>query len=1145
MSFKFLNEGRGGNALEVTPIDTFIDPVSKIRVSQPSNLIDTDFEYGLQPTKWETVEIINNTPSFFSRTGDTTIPDIVSIITSAGTREITVTTAFPHNLAVGIPIRVSGTKSLTADGSYIINATPSPTTFTYLAIASQPETISIFDLYTSIITGEFFQGSQITVNDAEGITTFTDQGASTSVLTVKTPTKHGFGINTPFYFLNLNSTISQEFESQNTASLSFDPTNSATAQTFDGSNTLLQTPIDLSNSATTATIDNSITSVSSANSTITVAIATGNEDRWAALKVGSPLYYNVGVGSGYFQSNPRGIVFIKSVDAINVDAKTATFQVSELPNGTALPIVAGMTGTFVIADRARTFAGNNIDAETQIDLNVEVGTTFNFDGGNQGYVGQSGQALGFTPRIFGFTGSTISLLIEEGVLEYYPGAMLKYFVEDSEPGANDAQAANGLIENATYFVLSFASAGSPGLYTMTIAELPGGSAISATGGVGIQKFKQIGVSVDKNIVHIKDSNFDEKDMLEYTAPENGAFEYQTEESQKRFFFVQTAYDSHNYEISLVSQSFVPVEYLVIAGGGSGGVRSNANRSAGGGGAGGFRTSAGTSGGGASAESLVSIQAGSSFTVTVGAGGAGVSFTNGGGNGNDGSNSVFASITSQGGGRGAQNTSGNGFAGGSGGGTGGTDTSLTGGNGTTGQGFKGGNSFASAVNTERGGGGGGGAAQAGGNGALNTAGNGGNGVASSITGSSVTRAGGGGGTRAGNITGTSSGGSGGGTGGVWRSGSAGTSSNATVNTGSGSGGVVTDTNHTATSGNGGSGVVICKLPEGNVFTSIGVGLTYNVNVVSGQPVYTFTAGTDTVELGEGYVFDYLVIAGGGSGGVRSGGSGRANGGGGAGGFRTSAGTSGGGASAESAVNIKKGLPFTVTVGAGGASLSRTNATGSGNNGSNSVFASITSIGGGGGGRNGFDGLSGGSGGGAGVDTTQANLGGAGTSGQGFVGGNAFFSATANERGAGGGGGAGQAGGNAVANVAGNGGNGVASTITGSPETRAGGGGGTRTSGAGNTTSSGGSGGGTGGVAVSSGPATSGNASVNTGSGSGGAMTPTTTEAATSGSGGSGIVVLKYPSSLTLTVGAGLTSTTTTSGGFKITQFTAGTDTVTVG
>jgi hypothetical protein len=45
------------------------------------------------------------------------------------------------------------------------------------------------------------------------------------------------------------------------------------------------------------------------------------------------------------------------------------------------------------------------------------------------------------------------------------------------------------------------------------------------------------------------------------------------------------------------------------------------------------------------------------------------------------------------------------------------------------------------------------------------------------------------------------------------------------------------------------------------------------------------------------------------------------------------------------------------------------------------------------------------------------------------------------------------------------------------------------------------------------------------------------------GGSGIVIIKYPSDKTLTVGAGLTSSTATVGDFKVTSFTAGTDTVT--
>ena len=34
------------------PAETYVDPANKFRVSTPQSLIDTDFELGLQPTKW-------------------------------------------------------------------------------------------------------------------------------------------------------------------------------------------------------------------------------------------------------------------------------------------------------------------------------------------------------------------------------------------------------------------------------------------------------------------------------------------------------------------------------------------------------------------------------------------------------------------------------------------------------------------------------------------------------------------------------------------------------------------------------------------------------------------------------------------------------------------------------------------------------------------------------------------------------------------------------------------------------------------------------------------------------------------------------------------------------------------------------------
>ena len=84
-----------------------------------------------------------------------------------------------------------------------------------------------------------------------------------------------------------------------------------------------------------------------------------------------------------------------------------------------------------------------------------------------------------------------------------------------------------------------------------------------------------------------------------------------------------------------------VSFLSIAGGGGGG-----GTLAGGGGAGGYRTSVGTSGGSTSAESDKNVTISTAYPVIIGAGGAGSSTATKGTSGND---SVFADLTSVGGG----------------------------------------------------------------------------------------------------------------------------------------------------------------------------------------------------------------------------------------------------------------------------------------------------------------------------------------------------------------------------------------------------------------------------------------------------------------------------------------------------------------
>ena len=291
---------------------------------------------------------------------------------------------------------------------------------------------------------------------------------------------------------------------------------------------------------------------------------------------------------------------------------------------------------------------------------------------------------------------------------------------------------------------------------------------------------------------------------------------------------------------------VPIDYLVIAGGGGASASGFEYPSNGGGGAGGYLTGSTT------------IYRGFTATVTVGAGGTGGTFANSNTvtNGSDSvltATAVGLSVTTTGGGKGQI---GYGSAGGrtslAGGSGGGGSGGGSGGNGVAGQGFRGGDNLSS-----YGGSGGGGASAQGvdypaGQPNNGQATKGGDGLSSSITGSAVTRAGGGGGgwspyygtpVQADNAGGAGGGGQGGSgtdnTGNNLRSYAPGSG---TANTGSGGGGAGASNGsnnyYRISGGSGGSGVVIIRYPDSFPAATATTG-SPTVTNPTGYRVYTFT------------------------------------------------------------------------------------------------------------------------------------------------------------------------------------------------------------------------------------------------------------------------------------------------------------------
>jgi hypothetical protein len=173
----------------VRPYFFGVDAIERMRVSQPESLIDADFEYGLQPTKWQNYSDIRNMPAIYEKAGlDLFITDVTSDGNSPST--MTVTCSAPHDLSVKDPVFIYGLSnaatSARAEGSFIISDVISETVFKYVAkgpIGNAND--SVFTTNTYGRRAAFYTNSKVVVDS------ITSDGISPSTLTVTTVNPHG------------------------------------------------------------------------------------------------------------------------------------------------------------------------------------------------------------------------------------------------------------------------------------------------------------------------------------------------------------------------------------------------------------------------------------------------------------------------------------------------------------------------------------------------------------------------------------------------------------------------------------------------------------------------------------------------------------------------------------------------------------------------------------------------------------------------------------------------------------------------------------------------------------------------------------------------------------------------------------------
>ena len=210
--------------IDVQPAETQLDPTNKSRVSTPQALIDTDFEYGNQTTKWEQIGMVNNRP------GNFTYPQYINgvigagrtlygVIQPSGSRmamiAIMPTSATP---AVGEPIQLTDSYLNSSNNTYYVEAQDKSgavsgftncglVTVTTRAQNSLTGLTSISDPNrTGLLTGGYFSYSNLGVGTFIALPDSPVRATSHFHIGFGTQSPHGLHIGNPIFVTGTTGT---------------------------------------------------------------------------------------------------------------------------------------------------------------------------------------------------------------------------------------------------------------------------------------------------------------------------------------------------------------------------------------------------------------------------------------------------------------------------------------------------------------------------------------------------------------------------------------------------------------------------------------------------------------------------------------------------------------------------------------------------------------------------------------------------------------------------------------------------------------------------------------------------------------------------------------------------------------------------
>ena len=209
-------------SVRFNPIAT--DAMERLKVGIPQSMIDADFEYGLQPTKWQTISMMRNYPSAYEIPGsDQTVVSVYSDASTGtsgtGASLISVTTVANHGFSVGTVFTIKALASSIlgfsrAEGTFQVAAVPSSNVFQYYA-KSKVGTVNptlLSSAYTQLRTAAYYTGASVGTPSFNVYTNGQTGTLTTSLITMSGVNYIGFSgtaplIGAPISGTGLNSGV--------------------------------------------------------------------------------------------------------------------------------------------------------------------------------------------------------------------------------------------------------------------------------------------------------------------------------------------------------------------------------------------------------------------------------------------------------------------------------------------------------------------------------------------------------------------------------------------------------------------------------------------------------------------------------------------------------------------------------------------------------------------------------------------------------------------------------------------------------------------------------------------------------------------------------------------------------------------------